>query len=590
MLYFVPKEKCMTVLSLDQQALALLISLRDNPEIQKNSDLFKMFNDTISFALKSLPPQPLSSTHELSSLIRIDTSGQDGEDGLPRPKAPNGSKGVDGSEGTDGENARDINLQLKAVDGEIIAQWDQGSASMKFGDIGNGIALRAVGGGGGKGGRGGQGGVGLPGADGDDATEYSSGSDGENGKPGRVGGNGGDGGNGGKGGDVKIFVSSKDSDLLMLLNSPEIEGGEKGRGGEGGTGGKGGKGGEGGSSYSGSKSRLQTRTVYNGGIQQQEMYTSVTPIYNVGGVNGSQGKMGETGKVGTDGRAGMNGSFQTIVEGVAYSSLYDLALTVSKNVDVTQGNPDGVYEPGETVHLTVSVSNVGNMPTPPQEIEISLDSAPWMAQGASSLILGAADHLLVGRRHTFATPFSFRIQHQHPCIGEPLDQQVALTYQALLRRVNKVFPRIKAQKDLLQIRYPVQISPLQAKVVSIFNDETILNLSVQNVASIIMGITGPQKRRVFVTFEIEKKDGDIALVKIDESDLQEPNKITSEVNLAPKSEKQLTVKCRFDNQDLDSQPKKVGVVASLFLDYFKDEQSQGARCIQQRTIQIQSSS
>lgn len=576
----------MTVSSLDQQALALLISLRDNPEIQKNSELFKMFSDTVSFALRSPPEQPLSSTHE-SSLIRIDTSGQDGEDGLPRPKAPDGSKGVSGHEGTDGENARDIDLQLKAVDELIIAQWGQGNASMKLGDPGNAVFLKAVGGGGGKGGRGGQGGIGPSGDDGNDATPYSSGSDGENGKPGRAGGNGGDGGNGGKGGDVKIFVNSEDSDLLMLLNSPAVEGGEKGRGGDGGKGGKGGEGGDGGSSYSGSVSRLQTRQGFNiNGIRQKEVYTQLTPIFNVGGANGSQGKMGETGQVGVHGSSGRNGSFQMIVEGVAYSALYDLALTVSKNVDVTQGNPDGFYEPGEAVNLMVSVTNVGGMPTPNQEIEISLDSAPWMKLGTSYLILGAADYLPAGGSHTFATPFSFRIQHQYPCIGEPLNQQEALTYQALLRRVNKVFPRIQAQKDLLQIRYPVQISPLQASVASIFSDETILSLSVQNVASIVMGIAGPQKRRCFVTFEVEEKGSGVELVKIEDSDLQEPNKITSEVNLAPKSEKQLTVKCSL----LDFQPKKVGVVASLFLDYFKDEQSQGSRCIQQRTIQIQSSS
>lgn len=601
----------------DQEALALLISLRDNPEIQKDNALFKMFNDAVSFMLTtgsspaslitfpSAIPQALRAdatqssltTSEISSasMIKIDTSGENGDNGLPGTAASVGGYGFNGTDAADGGNARDINLKLMAMDGIVTAHWDSGNASMKLGNVEASIFLRAVGGKGGKGGGGGKGGLGTQGARGRNATQSSQGANGNRGTPGLIGGKGGDGGSGGKGGGIRVFVSPEDSDLLMLLNTPEVAGGGKGKGGSKGNGGIGGKGGEGGSSCSWTQTVAGTRTVPSGrGGFQMQPYTYSVSRFSPGGSPGPQGFDGDDGCDGTDGKIGVKGSFQMIVGGMPYQRLYDLAITVSKVVDLTVGNPADIYEPGEHVNLMVSVFNTGGMPTPFQDIEVSLRPAECLEQRNSSLILNASDCLAIDSSHTFPTHFSFRVKDRETSIEDPLNRQEELTYRALLLRVNKFFPHVSQQKDLFSIKYPVQISSLHGRNFTTINEISTLSLFIQNITSISMGIVGPQKRRVFVTFEIAKQEdvnpSDVELLKTEASDLQEPNKITMEVDhLPPKDEKKLSVAFRFTNPNQLLQIR-VEVIASLYLDYFNsgnDRQPNRTRCIQNRTIHMQ---
>jgi hypothetical protein len=594
-----------TLSALDQQTLALLISMKDDPEVQKDEALLKMFSNAVSFMTSTgfssamLPtcsiPQPLAMPpvsepplFPLVPFIQIETNGEDGDHGCLAP--PSSGYGINGTDGSDGGNARDINLTLTVKDQTIAAQWDNDSASMKLDNTAASIFLRATGGRGGRGGDGGRGGAGTQGARGRDADRYSKGEDGGRGGAGRLGGNGGDGGNGGKGGNIKVAVSPEDADLLMFLKSPEVTGGARGKGGAKGKGGVGGKGGEGGSGHHFSVMRTGTRTVYNGRLSSTQTYTYTVPDYNPGGSTGPKGPDGDDGRVGSDGKSGINGSFQMIVGGISYQSLYDLAITVSKAVDLSQGNPSDIYEPGEQIHLMVSAFNTGGMPTPSQDIEISLRTAPWLEPETSSLVL--ANPLPIERSHTFSTPFSFRVKDQYPVSEEPLHKTETLTYQALLRRVNKTFPRVNQQKDVFTVRYPIQLTPLQGKTSIGFDEPSIVNLFVQNVSSIIMGKEGPQKRRVFVTFEIAQlenlKANDIEFLKTAERDLQESHKITHEVNqLSPKSDEKIAISLRFTNPALRAH-SKVLLVASLHLGYLKkDEQLDLTRCIQKSSMQIE---
>ncbi len=596
--------------ALDRESLALLIALRDNAEVQKDHSLVEMFNNSISFLLTSastLAPPPTVATPLTNSAlaprtvsivpsIQIDTSGEEGTNGYPGTAVSFvGGRGLNGSEGTDGENARDINLHLKSDDETVAVQWDNGSSSIKLGDASASIFLRAVGGNGGRGGNGGNGKPGANGLPGRDADRCSAGTNGGRGGPGGMGGDGGSGGNGGKGGSVKIYVSPRDTDLLMLLNPPKLTGGARGEGGFKGRGNSGGRGGEGGNPYSWTELRTESRSVSDGrGGMSLESYSYSVYKSNPGGFRGSTGCDGDDGCDGDVGRAGVDGSFQMIVGETPYHTLYDLTITVSKIIDLAKGNPFEIYEPGEHVNLAVSLTNIGGMPTPPQDIDISLCPATWIEQEKASLNLKASEHLPIGSTHSFSLPFSFYVKDQYSPSEEPLNKQETLTYHALLSRVNKSFYRVSQQKDVFTIRYPVQLSPWQGKTSIVFNEKITQSLFIQNITSTSMGELGRQKRRLFVTFEILKDEGmklsDVELLKIEERDYQEHNKIIAEVDcLAPKGKKSLAVSFRFTKPDLRVQ-SKVCLVASLYLDYFNSEDKNGldqTRCIQKRTVQLE---
>jgi hypothetical protein len=603
--------------ALDQQALSLLMLLKDNPEVQQDAEVFELYKSAISFmtnypfdsldlptfssATSHVEGMPyLSTTPELTMVSEgpfclIDASGKDGENGFPGTAAisPGGS-GFKGTEGTHGKNADDIHLQLSLRDKSIIAQWDKGAATMRLGDPDNSIRLRAVGGKGGDGGFGGKGGPGTNGANGMGATRFSMGANGERGHPGGGGGNGGDGGNGGKGGTVRVYVNPRDSDLLMLLSHPQVSGGAKGKGGIQGKGGTGGRGGAGGLSCSWTEIVYETRQVYDSFSRRYrtEQSSRIVSHSNPSGSDGADGAHGTEGRTGAEGRTGMDGSFTMIVGGTSYQAIYDLVVKVSKIVDLSKGNPADIYEPGEEVNLKVSVMNTGGMPTPEQDIEISLRPAAWIKSKNAFDVLKTS--VPIGGSYTFSTPFSFIVDDLDSLTEEPLNKREELTYQAFLPRVNKSFPHVSQQKDLCSVRYPVQISPLQGKSFLTSEEISTLSLLIQNISTVKMGKEGPQKRRVFVTFEIAEcgdiRASDVSLLKTAEKDLQEPNKITVEVDdLPPKSEKKMAVSFRFINPQLPTQ-SKIGVVASLHLGYFNSGRSEElgrTRCIQKRSFQIQ---
>ena len=147
-------------------------------------------------------------TFSLVPFIRIDTSGQDGDNGRLGGAASHlEAKGFNGTDGMPGKNARAINLRLKKQNELVAAEWDDGSGTLKLGDNTTSFVLRAVGGRGGRGGDAGRGGAGTQGAHGADATRYSNGENGKRVSYGGVGGNSGHGADGGSGGAVKVSVS-----------------------------------------------------------------------------------------------------------------------------------------------------------------------------------------------------------------------------------------------------------------------------------------------------------------------------------------------------------------------------------------------
>ena len=390
------------------ELLALVISLRDHPEVLKDEELLQLFrrkaglliqlpesfelseeeqkfykmaqqlvseNKVSSFVKKLLlkntaPADPAQAAQPkfLAPAIRIDTSGKDG------------INGSHGNHGAPGEKARDIDLQLAVKDGDVSVTWERGSSFLKIADASASIVLRAVGGKGGKGGNGRSGAAGRPGANGMNATQYGAGTNGFDGGIGERGQNGGRGGNGGDGGNVKVYVSHQDTDLLMLMDVPELSGGPNGEGGAGGAGGHGGQGGRGGASLAWTELKNNSRTVTVPNFSNPrlpptyriEYYTTPVNHFQPGGASGLSGPRGADGSQGNPGIPGSPGSLQMIVEGDVYKALYDLRVTTSKVVDLVAGNPENINEPGEIVNLKVSVESIGGMPTPPHGIDISL--------------------------------------------------------------------------------------------------------------------------------------------------------------------------------------------------------------------------
>ena len=145
------------------------------------------------------------------------------------------------------------------------------------------LDIDAQGGNGGDGGRGGQGGRGKEGIKGRNADAMLLGTNGGQGGYGGNGGNGSNGADGGDGGFVKITVSEKDMDLLILIGSVKVNGGKGGSKGLNGKGGLGGPGGKGGDPYSWTSSSTSSSTDHDGNSTSTTEYTTYT---NKGGEQG----------------------------------------------------------------------------------------------------------------------------------------------------------------------------------------------------------------------------------------------------------------------------------------------------------------
>ena len=85
-------------------------------------------------------------TFSLVPFIRIDRSGQDGDNGRSRRRKSHlEAKGFNGTDGMPGKNARAINLRLKKQNELVDAEWDDGSGCREGGDNTTSFVLRFVG-------------------------------------------------------------------------------------------------------------------------------------------------------------------------------------------------------------------------------------------------------------------------------------------------------------------------------------------------------------------------------------------------------------------------------------------------------------
>ncbi len=573
---------------IDEEAKCLLMALQSGPA--GPNALLETSSTVDAEAHHLLQRLNLGASHDnfvfqntaTLSLLRIDTSGVSGADGRKGVTSFAQAK-FRAIDGTRGGNAKNIHLYLKVNQKKIEARWEDGAALLELGDPFASIVLRAVGGSGGSGGIGVNGRKGKSGRDGRDARLYSSAKDGEKGERGINGSDGGDGGNGGNGGNIKLFLSSRDTDVLMLLDHLDVAGGAGGRPGEGGEGGEGGSGGKGGRGSYESECHTVSHMYTDKCPGRTEHITRTTttflPITRSKGLHGSQGEKGNNGRTGRLGAAGERGSFSMIVDGAPYTRLYDVLINLSKVVSAAEDRFLSFYEPGQEVCLAATVTNVGGMPTPTQGIEFSLQSADWFEPNRSSLVLSR--ELKAGVSYRFPQPFSFKIK-ERPVGEEPLHQIVSLKCQGLVLRVNKMFSRIIDQE--ITLAYPVQLFSFSKVIGSRDRENDLpirLSITIKNLSHMGIGKNSPTKRRVCVMFEIKQRDANQPKEKMQQAEgfcaAKRTIKKKFELDeIPPSSERQIEYSFHI------SQAKQVEATALLYLDSI--DRDQGMRPIQQKCI------
>ena len=420
-----------------------------------------------------------------NSLHCFSTSGRRGKDGVAGANGSElGEDGCQGQNGQHGAHASPLTITLKAAGGNAKVCANGQTTSLKLSDRDISIDLKARGGDGGKGGKGGTGANGHPGKNGEDATRFSSGTNGQDGGDGGHGGNGGRGGNGGNGANITLRVSPDDADLLMLTNTPDLQGGKGGVGGNGGNGGHGGKGGKGGSSKSWTTGSGENQTSH----------------YRAGGWNGRAGRGGHGGEKAQDGANGNPGSFCIEMGRERFKERYNMSVL---SCTMEDDNRDGIYEPGEQVSVRVDLKNNGGMKLPTaQGTRVSIVNNNCLRfDSASTFYLPRG--LGAGKIYSPVEKLRFRIVERHePVVGDPLEIDTKVTFRAIVERVERRFPEVETKFKSFKVQYPAKLSVVR-QVDSISRDEeALLSVRADNISNVALGSGSDGKRVTTLKFRV----------------------------------------------------------------------------------------
>ena len=412
-----------------------------------------------------------------NSVHCFSTSGRHGKDGVDgAPGSQSGEDGCNGPNGQHGARASALTITLKAAGGNAKVCANGLTNSLKLSDRDISIDLKARGGDGGKGGKGGTGAEGYSGKDGKDATTFSSGTNGQNGGDGGHGGNGGRGGNGGNGGNITLRVNPDDADLLMLTNTPDIQGGKGGVGGNGGNGGNGGSGGRGG----------RSKSWTTGWGENQKSH------YRPGGWGGRDGRGGNSGVKAQDGANGNPGSFCIEMGRERFKERYNMSVL---SCTMEDDNRDGIFEPGERVSVGVTLENIGGMKLPiAQDTRVSIVNNNCLSFiSASTIYLPRG--LDVRKRYSPAEKLRLHIrERQEPVVGEPLEIDTRVNFRATVGRVERHFSQVEDQFRSFKVQYPVKLRGVR-QVNSISRDEeALLSVRADNISNVALGSGSDGKR------------------------------------------------------------------------------------------------
>lgn len=384
--------------------------------------------------------------------------------------------------------------------------------------------LRAIGGHGGNGGNGGRGQDGGKGADGTDA--YHSGYvpfAGTDGKDGGRGGNAGaptSGGNAGAGGNIDFRVSIRDTGLAMLLQEALVDGNRGGKAGRSLGPGAGGSGGTGGKADAinwqekvGTEDITSSEDITNSEgevIGSRDVVVGSRDIYETrssyapGGSDGSRGQEGSPSNVlAFDGRNSERGTFRYIVvddkgNEEVYPAPYSLILQPDFKLTGDLNN-NGFFEPGETIHVqNIKVTNNGQAPTPKyQDIELYLsDNSNWIRSKKMKLKLPKV--LQPGESYAFTSEkLSFFLAEKPRTQPGVMDSNDSLQPQASVTEVDRQFEAFaNGATRGFKVRYPLEITPLQALDALAPGEVARVLFKVRNVSQQTIGKIEGQKYRM----------------------------------------------------------------------------------------------
>eukprot|EP01133_Synstelium_polycarpum_P019084 gene19084-22851_t len=474
-------------------------------------------------------------------------AGADGEDGYDgRCGIGSGSQGLDGGDGSTGMPG----ISAGSVDVTLSSEED-GTMIIVSGKEGpNELILSSVGGAAGKGGDGGDGGRGAMGRAGMNATRYSCGTSGSS------GGNGGDGGRG---------AGSQRSDYQVqeqeMLEKEELE------------------------------------------VQEEVEEWEAAEVV---GISGSNGVSGTTGARGLDGPSGKNGVFRielTTDSGHIniYTSPYDLEV---KSINYQDSLGYGIIEPGSQVHLGVTHTNVGGMPTPSkQNIHSYVSNNKWVNCPEANRV--PMDMCLPkGTTTILCRPIVFNvkdIRHTNPIPKEPFVDTGHMEHQALVERVNQSFDRVAKSKSRFTIEYPTQCSKIKGHDCITLGQEAPIIFSIWNKSKLGIGkdiksvMKDSPTRELFVRFRVHLK-GDYTTNRLQPTDIIIRNIQGQEypdhhhglqancLALAPGQHEYFAATLEFSNSDIKPYTR-VRVEANLYLGHVK--QMMDAQLIQSRPFDIQ---
>ena len=424
-----------------------------------------------------------------NSVHSFSTSGGHGKNGVNGASGSDwGNNGCKGQDGGHGAHASALTITLKAAGGNAKVCANGQTTSLKLSDRNISIDLKACGGNGGKGGKGGNGANGCPGENGKNATRFSSGTNGEDGGDGGDGGNGGRGGNGGNGGNITLRVSPDDADLLMLTNTPDIQGGKGGVGGNGGNGGNGGPGGKGGSSKS--------WTTGSGDSQVSH--------YKSGGWSGRDGWGGRRGEKARDGANGSPGSYCIEMGTERFKDRYNMSV-LSCNME--DDNGDGIFEPGEQVSVGVALKNNGGMKLPTaQGTRVSIVNNSCLSfESASTIYLPRG--LGAGKRYSPAEKLRFCIAKRHePVVGEPLGIDTKVKFRVTVERVERHFSQVEAQFRSFKVQYPAKLRRVRQVDTISRDEEALFSVRADNISNAALGSGSDGKRVTTLKLRVQPNE------------------------------------------------------------------------------------
>lgn len=506
---------------------------------------------TLAFVLS-----PMHSVWAVPGEVVYDVSGKNGENDQ-HGTSYSGNAGTSSHDGYDGRNGGDaivnpngagqaagdifLNLSYSAHGGEAEVQVEgrmlkpglQGERKVRdtlklTPDLR--IQTLARGGAGGNGGNSGRGEAGGPGAPGTNA--YHMGRTPVAGTDGGDGGRGGDEGDptsghdAGNGGKVRVRLSVRDTDLMMIAKNFDVRGNEGGKAGRKLGPGAGGAGGAGGSSdyiswteKVGEEPIWDTEVTTNsegevvGSRQVQVGTRDITQSYSSTARAGNSGTSGSSGRASskrvTDGKDSQPGSFRYIVveedgREQEYKGPFSLILQPGY---MLQGdlNKSGFFEPGENVRVTgIKVTNNGEAPTPrDQKISIYLtDGDDWIRSKKVTLTLPVV--LKPGESYTFQKEWlEFQVAEKPRKRPGVLNGKDTLEPRALVPRVERQVEAFATGATTeFSVRYPLEMEALEMLDTLAPGEFQKILLKVKNVSSQTIGrLDGTDLRRATVALQ-----------------------------------------------------------------------------------------